>query len=232
LQIEILSLLEGAKQAKGLTVIIDVYRAFTVACYAIDGGAARIIPVGTLERAFSLQKSNRHFKLVGERNGIMPEGFDFGNSPHQMLINDLQGCTIVHTTSAGTQGIVNASGATEIITGAFVNAEAIVAYIYQQQPDEVSLVAMGWGGDVMTDEDWLCATYIRDRLLGVKVDFEAIRQFLTEQSSTEKFLDVTDRDSAPVEDFNLCLDANRFSFILKVGMSDEYGMELIPIKTL
>ena len=36
MQIDILQLTEGAKRAKGTTVVIDVFRAFSTACY-LDG---------------------------------------------------------------------------------------------------------------------------------------------------------------------------------------------------
>ena len=45
MEIQILQLLEGAKAAKGLTVIIDVFRAFTVEAYMAKNNAAKIIPV-------------------------------------------------------------------------------------------------------------------------------------------------------------------------------------------
>jgi 2-phosphosulfolactate phosphatase len=228
MNIQILNLIEGAKQAKGLTVIIDVFRAFSVACYAFDAGVTQIIPVGSLEDAFSLKEKNPSFKLVGERGGIMPDGFDFGNSPFAIHHANLHGTTLVHTTSAGTQGIENAKQASEILTGAFVNADAIVRYIRQQNPEYVSLVAMGWGGDELTDEDTFCATYIRDRLLGLEVDFEEMKRYLTEESTTGKFLDVNDRDSAPFEDFELCLQLNRFPFVLKV-IPDEDGLKQLQL---
>jgi 2-phosphosulfolactate phosphatase len=42
----------------------------------------------------------------GEVNGLPPEGFDFGNSPTQVMKLDLRGRALVQRTSAGTQGIV------------------------------------------------------------------------------------------------------------------------------
>ena len=42
---------------------------------------------------------------------------------------DLKEKTIIHTTSAGTQGIANAINAEEILTGSLVNAKAIAEYI-------------------------------------------------------------------------------------------------------
>ena len=53
-----LHLVDGARQATGLTVIIDVFRAFSTACYTVFQGASRIIPVGDLDLAYELKKKN------------------------------------------------------------------------------------------------------------------------------------------------------------------------------
>ncbi|MCU0975587.1 MAG: 2-phosphosulfolactate phosphatase [Steroidobacteraceae bacterium] len=39
-------LVAGARQARGVAVVIDVFRASSVACHAAAAGAARIHPVG------------------------------------------------------------------------------------------------------------------------------------------------------------------------------------------
>lgn len=56
MKIRILQLIEGAKKAQGLTVIIDVFRAFSQACYVFNNGVERIIPVGSLETAYGLKE--------------------------------------------------------------------------------------------------------------------------------------------------------------------------------
>ena len=147
MQIQILNLVEGAKEATGLTVIIDVFRAFSLDCYLFDNGAEMIIPVGDIEEAYRLKRENPEYVLIGERTEQMPEGFDFGNSPSHVLNHDFTGKTIVHTTSAGTQGMVNAMNADEVISGSFVNAGAIVEYIKHKNPQTVSLVGMGYGAE-------------------------------------------------------------------------------------
>ena len=81
MKVEILEFVEGAKKAKGVTVIIDVIRAFSTACYAYDSGAVRFIATSDAARAFELKKSYRHSVLSGERDEKKIEGFDFGNSP-------------------------------------------------------------------------------------------------------------------------------------------------------
>ena len=129
MNIKILQLIEGAKQATGVTVIIDVFRAMSVEAYLMAGGADKIIPVGDINLAYQYKKKNPEYILVGERQGKICEGFDFGNSPSQIQGADFTGKTVVHTTSAGTQGIANAVHAEKILTGSLTNAAAIANYI-------------------------------------------------------------------------------------------------------
>jgi 2-phosphosulfolactate phosphatase len=140
LNIKILHLINGAMLARGLTVIIDVFRAFSTACYAISNGASEIIPVGDINRAYQLKAQSADFILIGERGGKIQPGFDYGNSPSQIEAVDFSGKTIVQTTSAGTQGFANATQATELISGSFVNVDAVVDYICSKSSAQVSLV--------------------------------------------------------------------------------------------
>jgi Phosphosulfolactate phosphohydrolase and related enzymes len=215
MDIKILQLLEGAQNARGLTVIIDVFRAFSTACYAFDGGIKRIFPVGDINSAYLMKKQNPDYILVGERNEQKPEGFDFGNSPSQLLNGNLNEKTMVHTTSSGTQGIANANQADEILTGSFVNAQAIINYIRLKNPKQVSLVCMGYSCQYPTDEDTLLAVYIKNELEGKPNDFEAMVEQIRKGDGA-RFFAPEKQEWAPAEDFNLCLSLNRFDFVLKV----------------
>lgn len=215
MEVKILQLLEGARKSKGLTVIIDVFRAFSTACYAFGGGIKCVFPVGDLNLAYEMKKQNPEFILVGERHEKKPEGFDFGNSPSQLLKGNLNGRSMVHTTSSGTQGIANAKHATEILTGSFVNANAIVNYIRLKNPEEVSLVCMGYSCQYPTDEDTLLAVYIKNELEGIPNDFHAMVEQIRKGDGA-RFFAPEKQEWAPVEDFDLCLSLNRFNFVLKV----------------
>jgi 2-phosphosulfolactate phosphatase len=94
MNVKILQLLDGAKDARGLTVIIDVFRAFSTACYVFDYGAFKIFPIGDIEQAYQLKEQSHDFVLIGERNEQKPPGFDFGNSPSQLVAEKLTGKTI------------------------------------------------------------------------------------------------------------------------------------------
>ncbi len=220
MEIQILQLLEGAQEAGGLTVIIDVFRAFSTACYAFDAGVEKIIPVGNIEIAYRLKKQHPEVILVGERHEKKPAGFDYGNSPLQLINGGLAGKTMVHTTSSGTQGIVNATGADQIITGSFVNAGAIVRYIKTQKPETVSLVCMGYACEFSTDEDTLCAEYIKNELEGIPNNFPKMVEIIRKGSGA-RFFAPEKQQWAPSADFDLCLQLNRFNFVLKVEKNGE-----------
>jgi len=226
MEIKILQLLDGARQASGLTVIIDVFRAFSTACYLYDLGAKKIIPVGDIELAYDLKINNPDYVLVGERNEKKPEGFDFGNSPSLLIPNLIKEKTIVHTTSSGTQGIANAINSEEIITGSFVNAGAIVKYIQQKQAKTVSLVCMGYACEYPTDEDTLCAEWIKNELeaplyfplTGEEQKSKSFAEMveIIRIGSGARFFDPENQSWSPQADFELCLDLNRFDFVLIV----------------
>ena len=222
MEIKILQLTEGAKKAKGLTVVIDVFRAFSTACYVFASGAEKIIPVEHVEEAVNLKKLMPKVVLLGERYERKVPGFDFGNSPTHILDQDLTGKTIVMTTSSGTKGIANASLSDEIITGSFVNADAIVRYIRLKNPSMVSLVCMGYEGRYPTQEDTYLAEYLQDKLLNKLTDFENMKQMLRIGDGA-RLLDPANHEWSPSTDFELCLDPNRFDFVLKIEKGESFN---------
>jgi 2-phosphosulfolactate phosphatase len=214
MNIQILQLLDGAKKATGLTVIIDVFRAFSLACYLADKGINDIITVGDINLAYNLKRKNPDFILIGERNEKVPEGFDYGNSPTHIINKDFTNKTIIHTTSAGTQGLVNAKNADERITGSFVNAPAIVKYIQKKNPNNVSLVCMGYSMKHPTEEDTFCAEYIKGCLEGKDINFGDMKSKIRNTSALRLF-EIQNQEFSPSSDFEYCMDIGKFNFVLK-----------------
>ncbi len=221
-RIRILQLIEGAREARGLTVIIDVLRAFSLECYLYDRGAGLIRPVETVEETFACREKYPGSLLIGERGGKKIEGFDFGNTPGGITREDVAGKQIFHTTSAGTQGIANAVQASEILTGSLVNAGAVAEYIKSSGAEEVSLVCMGNGGVRFAAEDQLCAEYIRGLVTDNPLPDveERIRELPT--NGAEHFFNPDTQDIFPEPDFWLCMKRDIFPFVLRVTR-DEIG---------
>ncbi|MBR5578374.1 MAG: 2-phosphosulfolactate phosphatase [Lachnospiraceae bacterium] len=221
-QIDILYYIEGAKKAEGLTVIIDVFRAFSLECYLYEKGVKVIRPVETIEETFTLGKIFSNSVLIGERKGKKCEGFDFGNSPSAIEHVNLEGKIIIHTTSAGTQGIVNAKKAEEIITGSLVNARAVASYILKKNPKKVSLVCMGNNGVTPAPEDELCAFYIKSILEGKELENFDKKVADLQVNGGEHFFKEENREVFPREDFWYCIKYDKFPFIIRVE-KDETG---------
>lgn len=217
MKIKILHLIEGAKQAEGLTVIIDVFRAFSLECYLYDMGVKEIRPVGTIEDAFQMKNKIQNSVLVGERHGKKCEGFDYGNSPSSIAAETVRGKCIIHTTSAGTQGIINATKADEIITGSLVNARAVAGYILEKQPETASLVCMGNGGVRPAAEDELCAAYIKSILEGKELTEFQSRVEKLRNNGGQHFFDRNRQDIFPEEDFWMCIKYNLFPFVIQIS---------------
>ncbi len=203
----------GAREAEGTVVIIDVFRAFSTACYCLDGGAKRVLPVGDVGEALALKERLDQPMLIGERGGKKLDGFDFGNSPTELIKADLRLKDIIQTTHAGTQGIVNATRADEVLTGAFVNARATANYILKQSPAIVTLVRMGWQAETPTDEDDLYAEYLESLLLARDFDEQSVFPQLKASPCAERFFDPA-QPWNPSSDFDLCLRLNAFDFVV------------------
>ncbi len=216
MDIRILHLLDGARNAEGLTVIIDVFRAFSLEAYLYESGAASIVPVGTVEDAFLWKEKHPDYILAGERNGKKVDGFDLGNAPSAVKDIDVKGKTIIHTTSAGVQGLVSVKNSSEIITGALVNASAIARYIQKKNPSVVSLVAMGWNGIRETEEDELCAAYIKSILEGKPMQDIMQQADALRYTEGKKFFDPSQQSVFPEADFPLCTAVDVMDFVIHV----------------
>jgi 2-phosphosulfolactate phosphatase len=215
MEIRRLSLLEGAKKAKGTTVVIDVFRAFTTAAYVMANGAEKILPVGGVDEALELRRQNPGWLVMGEVHGHMVPGFDYGNSPDEVNHIDFTGKTVIQRTSSGVQGILAASRAEEVLLGSFVLAEATVDYIRRKIPRVVSIVAMGWEGEHEAIEDELCAEYLESRLRGARPDFPEMARRIRADPQGAKFFDPT-QTSFREGDFHAAMSLDKFPFALRV----------------
>jgi 2-phosphosulfolactate phosphatase len=209
--------------------VIDVFRAFSVACYLVNKGVEAIYPVADIEIAYRLKRENPSWILVGERNERRPEGFDYGNSPSQFANDDLRGRTVVHTTSSGTQGLLAATrNAHTILTGSLVNADAIVRFIKTEKYPRISLCCMGYATRYPTEEDTLCAEYIKAHLTNNTFDLGSAREIIR-KTSGQRFFE--GHEHAPESDFHACLQAGMFNFVLRARevSSGVLKLEKIPV---
>ena len=105
MKVKLESLIQGARNADGTVVVIDVFRAFTTAAVAFSQGAKRVVMVAEVEDALRLKNEDKGELCIGEVDGIKPDEFDFGNSPFEISSVDFSGKSVIQSTRAGTVGI-------------------------------------------------------------------------------------------------------------------------------
>ncbi len=220
MEIRVESLLEGARRASGTVVIVDVFRAFTTAAVAFSRGVSKIIMVAEPAEALAMKARGLGDLCVGEVNGIKPKEFDFGNSPFEMAGADIDGKVIIQSTRAGTTGVTAATEASTVYAASFVVARATARAILRDNPAMVTIVAMGWNARMRTDEDELCALYLRNLLEGREPNPDALRQLVQASGQVGKFYDPAQPHFHP-EDCEMALDINRYDFAIRVAREDD-----------
>jgi 2-phosphosulfolactate phosphatase len=167
----------GARRAAcagSVVVVVDAFRASTTIAVLVSKGA-RVVPVASVEEAASARTDFR----VGERGSEKVAGFDFGNSPTEILDSEIPpGSTVVFSTTNGTRVVEATRGAKTILTGAFVNAGVLAEELTGGAHDgaDVVVVGCGWEGR-RASEDEAAAGAILHRLRshGAELDGRAKR---------------------------------------------------------
>ncbi len=208
--------LDDCERATGTVVVIDVIRAFTTAAFAFARGASRIYLVGEVSEAFALRRRLPGSYVMGEVDGLKVEGFDFGNSPSNLMDEDLTGRIFVQRTSAGTQGVVRSTRAADLLGCSFVCVGATVRYLKKRFPAEVSLVVTGVAPGRDGDEDVACADYLEHCLLAGSAPDPAPYLQRVRQSAAGKILADPTRTAFPVEDLTCVTQLDRFDYALRV----------------
>lgn len=144
-----------------IVVVTDILRASSAIVAAFMNGAKKIIPVGTLEEAKAMKEAG--YMVAAERDGIVRDFADFGNSPFNFTPERVKNNDIVYSTTNGTQAIQLASSGKQVLVGAFLNIEAIVKYLIAKN-DEVLVLCAGWKNKFCL-EDTLMAGAVVDELL-------------------------------------------------------------------
>jgi 2-phosphosulfolactate phosphatase len=129
------------KNDNAIVVVVDILRATSAIVSAFMNGVKRILPVGTLEEAKAYK--DKGYMVAAERDGIVRDFADFGNSPFNFTAERVKDKDIVYSTTNGTHSIMMASNSSKVLIGAYLNHQALVDYIVKENKDLIILCA-GW----------------------------------------------------------------------------------------
>ena len=156
-----------------VAVVIDVLRATSTIAQALASGYERVLCVGSVEEALAMAGPGNI--LAGERNCVMPAGFDCDNSPRAML--ERRGEQLILTTSNGTAAIAAAAGkARVVVLASLLNLTAVINEIERLVDSDAASIQMvcagGWGRPCV--EDTYVAGLLVRALGGVRSDSASI----------------------------------------------------------
>lgn len=143
-----------------IVIVVDIFRATTTICMALNNGAASIIPVATVEEAKAYK--DRGYLVGGERNVVKFEFSDFGNTPSEYTKEKVSGKDIVISTTNGTHAIDIAKDSENLIIGSFSNISTVSDFCIKQNKDILILCA-GWQNK-FSIEDTLFAGALAEKI--------------------------------------------------------------------
>jgi 2-phosphosulfolactate phosphatase len=158
-----------AARSGSVVVVVDAFRASTTIAVLIYKGA-RVVPVASVEEAAAAETDFR----VGERGSEKVAGFDFGNSPTEIVGSEIPpDSTVALSTTNGTRVVDAAAGARAILTGAFVNAGILAEDLANGTYGDAELVVVGCGWEGRrASEDEAAAGAILHRLQSRGADLD------------------------------------------------------------
>lgn len=139
-------------------ILVDVLRATTTAAVLLERGARQLLITPSLEAARVLAERDRAL-LVGERGGLPPVGFHFGNTPSTLIRQDFTETKVVITTTNGAAALPVVADAKALLLGSFFNARAAVEFALSNATSELAIVCAGREG-VEGLDDTLCAGFL------------------------------------------------------------------------
>lgn len=155
-----------AAERLAVAVVVDALRASATAAALLHAGAVDILAVPTVGGARAAHRERPDALLYGERGGLPPEGFDYGNSPAEA--HHAAGRRVVFTTTTGAGRLSQCAGAAAVLMGTVVNASAAVeaARRLAGPEGEVVFIPAGLMDDPAFDaqEDRAAAVFLMERL--------------------------------------------------------------------
>jgi 2-phosphosulfolactate phosphatase len=214
---------EGARAARGVVVVIDVLRSFTVSAYALAGGARECLLVSTIDEALALAQRIPDSIISAEEHGLPVAGIAISNSPTQVRAAHLNRRTLIQRSSAGTPVMGAVRSGDDMFAGSLVVASATAQACLSRRPSTVTLVA-----SADFPEDHACAHYIEAVMRGSSVDVDQLLLPLRESERYRKFV-AGEWPGFPPTDIKLSLTVDRFDFALAATRRDGH-IALRPVK--
>ncbi len=164
--------LERASLDSRQIAVVDVLRSSTSIATALLNGAAKIIPVKTVEEATRLHETldPKTSLLCGEREGRKVSGFALGNSPREYTRKKVNGATLIFASSNLSPLMAGPLAGRDQLLFGYVNLGA-VAKVVAAGTQDLTIVCAGRNGRLSL-EDTACAGALIRRIADLVPELE------------------------------------------------------------
>jgi 2-phosphosulfolactate phosphatase len=133
-----------------VVLVVDVLRASTVAPLLFERGLEQLALTPSLRSARGATKDG--WLLLGERQGVPPEGFNYGTSPAQLASMNMAGRRAVMVTENAPRSMPKFDAARHVLLASFYNAAAAADAAAALAHERVDLVCCGFEGEPDLDD--------------------------------------------------------------------------------
>lgn len=203
------------RRARGVVVVVDVMRAFTVVPHLLSRQVRGVVLARTPEHALPLRD-----RLPGApaiKGGKPDPAFDGSNSPSlldELDELDVEGRMVVLSSSTGTSCVHTAGAARRVLCAAFCTARATARLLADE--DEVLLVASG--DDGRSEEDTACAAHLAPLRRDPDADAAPHVAEAARDRGARQLREAMELGYPGVarDDIDRCLEVDRFAFAVTV----------------
>lgn len=166
---------KGCKEAKGVAVVIDVFRATSTLCCLLKSNP-KILNLAKNKEDLK-EYINENFTSFSE---IDPINSQNDNSPLSALSVQPNN-SLALASRNGTKAFNLVKHCEKILAASFLNIDSVVRYLKKNKFSEITLIPIGnINKDEITAEDLLCANMIKNKLLNKEIDEGLVRKQLHE----------------------------------------------------
>lgn len=216
--------LQGCKNAEGVAIIIDVFRATSTICCILS----------SKPKSFLLARDLVEFHNLNQPNAISFSEINndktkFDNSPIKALSLKPKEEKILLISRNGTTAFAMVKHCDNVFAASLLNLSVIADYIVKKQFPVISIIPIGnINRNEITSEDILCANLLKNKILNEKNDFNLVNRILLELRHERKNdLDAPQGYNVEV-DLALCSSLDILEVIPKIRY-DNNLMEVIDV---
>lgn len=205
-----------------ITIVIDVFRAFTTACYILERHPASYYYSYSCNVIKKLMLQSVNPLLIGKPEKGSKLIYHIPNSPTHVSKEKIENREIIHRSESGSRGILFSRNADLVLATGLVNAKATVDYIETFKNSIVTILPMGHEAIHSSLEDEICAQYLLASMSSKC--FDTTKYTLEILSGPGKYFFSNDQNQYPKEDFARCLELNKFNFAIQAQLYSSYAI--------